>query len=98
MANVQCDKCQKYFDIKQREKKHGRGIVETYFTCPHCKAKYTAFVLNAEARRLQREIKGLTQKQFTASTEEEREHAAKDLIKSKEKLARLMEELKKQIR
>lgn len=59
MSNVHCDKCEKQFVIKPQEKKHGNGVVETFFVCPHCRARYTAFVTNAEARRRQREIKKL---------------------------------------
>lgn len=59
MANVHCDECKKYFDIKLKEKKRGNGIVETYFICPHCDKHYTAFVTDAVVRRKQREIRSI---------------------------------------
>ncbi|MBS4198601.1 hypothetical protein KHA93_02925 [Bacillus sp. FJAT-49732] len=59
MNTVSCDNCHKNFTIKPQEKKHGKGITETYFTCPHCDARYTAFVTNADIRKRQREIRQL---------------------------------------
>lgn len=56
MQEVFCDECDKDFKIKMKEKKHGVSIHESYFVCPHCKKKYTAFVTDPECRKMQREI------------------------------------------
>jgi len=40
-----------------KEKKHPKEIIESFFKCPHCHKKYTAFVTDKEARKQQREIK-----------------------------------------
>lgn len=54
-----CDQCNKDFKIKLKTKSHGINIKESYFICPHCKARYTAFVLDGECRKLQSEIRKL---------------------------------------
>jgi transposase-like protein len=51
-----CDHCGKQFAIELKEKDHGKGIIETYFVCPHCDSKYTAFVTDPGIRRVQRKI------------------------------------------
>lgn len=56
MNEVTCDNCSEDFKIKLRIKKHGVAIQESYFTCPHCKAKYIAFVTDQECRKMQRDI------------------------------------------
>lgn len=94
MKNIHCDECDKKFAIKLKEKKHGKGVTETYFVCPHCKSRYTAFVLNADARRMQREIKGLHHTSVTASSEQERAEAVVKMGETKRKLKVLMDELK----
>lgn len=60
MKTVVCDDCNKKFEIKKlKEKKHPKGVVETYFKCPHCQKKYIAFVTDQEARKTQHQIKKL---------------------------------------
>lgn len=56
---VRCDQCDKEFRIKPKTKSHGINIKETYFICPHCKARYTAYVMDKECRKLQSEIRKL---------------------------------------
>ncbi|GIN96128.1 hypothetical protein J6TS1_19980 [Siminovitchia terrae] len=80
MNVVDCDHCQKSFNIQPKEKKHGKGITETYFICPHCQHRYTAFVTNAEIRKRQREIRKLHEsvhkpaKDYTAGRINERDY------------------------
>lgn len=59
MQRVTCDQCSKTFPIQSREKKHGKGIRETFFNCPYCMKHYTAFVTDAECREMQRKIRVL---------------------------------------
>lgn len=59
MQQATCDKCSETFPIQSREKKHGKGIRETYFNCPNCMKHYTAFVTDAECREKQRQIRVL---------------------------------------
>ena len=54
---VTCDSCTKVFNVKLKEKNRSYGIIETYFTCKHCKKRYTSFVTDRDVRRWQREIK-----------------------------------------
>lgn len=97
MNNTHCDECDKDFAIKLKEKKHGKGITETYFVCPHCKARYTAFVLNADARRMQREVKGLHHTSVTSKVAKEREAALISMRDIQRDLKVLMNELKRGI-
>lgn len=57
--NVHCDNCQKEFTIAVKEKKHSKGIVETYFKCPHCSHRYSGAFTNARARKCQKQIRKL---------------------------------------
>lgn len=51
-----CDNCGKVFNVKYREKRHPKKIIETYFNCKHCKKKYFCFATDSEVRQLQEEI------------------------------------------
>lgn len=57
--NVNCDSCHKEFQIAIKEKKHGNGIVETYFTCPECNKRYSAAFTNERTRKCQKQIRKL---------------------------------------
>lgn len=60
MANtVTCDECRKEFNMKIIEKPHGKGLIETYFNCPHCKQRYNVSVTDAQARQEQKQINKL---------------------------------------
>lgn len=98
MANVHCDECKKHFDIKLKEKKRGNGIVEFYFTCPHCDKHYTAFVTDAVVRRKQREIKRMHDELNELSKTNnipEYNNVLHRMLAKKEKLKPLMDELKR---
>ena len=60
MANtVTCDECRKEFNMKIIEKPHGKGLIETYFNCPHCQQRYNVSVTDAQARQEQKQINKL---------------------------------------
>lgn len=82
---IHCDKCKHEFTPEPKERNRGVNVKETYFKCPKCRAHYTAFYTNQEARRLQRVIQDLTKKGKYA-----------ELQKVKAKLAVIMAELKLQ--
>ncbi|MCJ0932561.1 hypothetical protein MST22_15545 [Virgibacillus halodenitrificans] len=69
MKRVQCDVCSKDFTIKLKERKHGKGIKETYFKCPNCKKEYFVSILDSELRFLQREVKGLEHSKLEPANE-----------------------------
>src|SRR5699024_639728 len=56
---VECDKCGKEFNIKVKVKKLGKGIEQSYFKWPKCKAKYEVTRNNSNTRRLQKELNRL---------------------------------------
>ncbi len=66
---VICDYCEEEFEIKLKERKHPKGIIETYFNCPHCKEKYISFVTDVKARQLQAEMNKLRDKFYSIQKE-----------------------------
>lgn len=54
-----CDECGKEINVKFREKKHPKKVIETYFKCQHCKHKYICFVRDPEVIKMQQEIKSI---------------------------------------
>lgn len=109
MNIVDCDHCHKPFNIQPKEKKHGKGITETYFICPHCKHRYTSFVTNAEIRKRQREIRQLHEsvnkpaKDFAAGRISQPEYVQvigeinEKINKKKAALEPMMQELKNKV-
>lgn len=97
MNLVDCDHCHKPFNIQAKEKKHGKGITETYFTCPHCNHRYTAFVTNAEIRKRQREIRQLSDTLPTITDMKKYQVVMQKINKKKAALEPLMQELKNKV-
>ena len=97
IETVNCDKCKKDFPIKLKEKKHGQGITETYFSCPHCKEKYIAFVTDAEARKGQREMKALNLSLSKEKDPEKKNKLLNDIRQKKFKLKLHMDRLKQEV-
>ena len=54
--DVVCDSCKEAFVIKAKERKHGQGIVETYFACSHCNKEYRVSITDQRCRKLQLKI------------------------------------------
>lgn len=59
MNHVTCDECQKVFAIQSKQRRHGKDVIELYFTCPHCKAHYTGTILDNQGRKMQRDVRKL---------------------------------------
>jgi|SRR5690625_362035 len=93
MENVQCDECHGHFKVNLKQKKHGNGVIETYFTCRHCDKHYTSFVTNARARRMQRTISKLY-KSINIHDIESFQNKQREIEQEKQKLKQLMDELK----
>lgn len=100
---VTCDNCSRKFQIKMKKQNHGLEIKEHYFQCPNlkCKKRYTSFVTNQEARKLQKEIRALSAElpghAATSSPEEYRQKVDEVDAKQKE-LTGLMNRLKAEIK
>ncbi|MGG3800447.1 hypothetical protein [Metabacillus fastidiosus] len=100
-----CDECGKEFHIIPREHKHTYHIIETYFRCIHCGKRYTSFVMDKEARQLQKEIKEFSKQKRKLynpnMTEEEYKKAVDDhhakLDAMKQELKERMDKLKEQV-
>ncbi|MCY8609896.1 hypothetical protein MOD72_11985 [Bacillus haynesii] len=59
---VNCDTCGKPFIIMAQSKEHSKGIIETFFVCPHCNRHYTSAVTNHAVRKKIDELKKLRTK------------------------------------
>lgn len=62
MINVSCDNCQKLFTIESKQRRHGKDVIELYFTCPHCRAHYTGTILDEQGRKYQRDVRKLQER------------------------------------
>jgi transposase-like protein len=58
-VEINCDSCSKAFYLVIKEKKHGNGIIETYFTCPACNKRYSSAFTNERSRKCQKLIRKL---------------------------------------
>lgn len=56
-----CKSCNKKFKYKIKEKVYSKGIKEQYFSCPHCKYRYSLYWEDKKARQMQRDIEGALQ-------------------------------------
>ncbi|EKS4344835.1 transglycosylase [Clostridium sporogenes] len=74
---VYCNKCNKDFEIKAKEKKYADGIVELYFKCPYCKERYTSFFTDKNIRQKQKKVRKFYE-QYGKETDE---HKIIELLK-----------------
>ncbi len=56
---IRCDKCKESFERKIEVEKVKGDIERTFFICPNCKEKYTAFLTNEKIRNKQDMIEKL---------------------------------------
>lgn len=56
---IGCNKCKEVFESKIEVEKVKGDIERTFFICPNCKEKYTAFLTNEKIRNKQDIIKKL---------------------------------------
>lgn len=66
---AECTECNQKTDITLKERKHPRGIHETYFKCDNCHAHTTCFVTNAKVRKLHREIDVIRNKRMRSEVD-----------------------------
>ncbi|MED1742081.1 hypothetical protein P4U97_21740 [Bacillus swezeyi] len=59
MIDVHCDSCSKPFYIRLQEQSHVKGVIETFFVCPHCGKRTTVAVTNNKVRKKIEELKAL---------------------------------------
>ncbi|KMY49561.1 hypothetical protein AC625_08385 [Peribacillus loiseleuriae] len=50
MQPCRCTNCQQMFAIDLKEKDHGKGITETFFSCSFCNHRYLVTVTNRTIR------------------------------------------------
>ncbi|MCY8026386.1 Atg14 domain-containing protein [Bacillus sonorensis] len=71
MIDVHCDSCSNPFYIRLQEQSHIKGVIETFFVCPHCGKRTTAAVTNHEVRKKIDELKTLRSEIGRADSEKE---------------------------
>lgn len=92
---VRCDECNKHFTITNlKEKKHPKGIVETYFKCSACKKKYVAFVTNQQIRKLQLKLRNLRAGLSKISEQEHYNNKLREIESMQKTIEARMNELK----
>lgn len=91
---VVCDKCNKKFDIKVKTRKLPLGIVETYFTCPHCKEKYISYYTDENIREKQKKINDMQVKYRKLKNPVEIANMALEIGNFKKEIKADMEKLK----
>ena len=102
---TRCDKCGRGFKINIKEKKFSKGIVERYFSCSHCKHKYTILITDGNIRRLQGEIKSARDKRnkdvwkYTMEENEEKiKEAVQEYDRFKEKTMKEIEKREEELK
>ncbi|USK56563.1 hypothetical protein LIS82_08865 [Cytobacillus solani] len=94
--NVNCTGCQKDFDITLKEKKHGKGIIETYFVCPHCSTRFSAAFTNTRSRKIQKQIRKLWDEIRGCGNVKLAEHKKEKIDKLTEENKQIMSKLKEE--
>ena len=80
--DVVCDRCNKEFTMKLKEKLYSKGRKEIYFICPNCKKRYTSYWTTNKVSKLQGDIKKLRleKRQAALSYEIEKDYEYKRKI------------------
>ena len=94
---VNCDKCNKLFKVMPKQKKHGQGIRETYFTCPYCEEHYTSYITDREVRKWQKEAKKIRRGINRSRNEDEIKGLINKFEKVKRRTGNRMDELKDKV-
>ncbi|MER1275482.1 hypothetical protein RJD11_12075 [Bacillus velezensis] len=94
---VNCDTCNKSFDVWAQERQLGKGIVETFFVCPHCKRHYTSAVTNHEIRKKIAALKVLWEIEGPPTDKEARKRYDAKAAKLKTTIDQKMAELKRKV-
>ncbi|MGU8655191.1 hypothetical protein ACV3RG_15925 [Clostridium perfringens] len=90
---VVCNKCKESFERKIEVEKVKGDIERTFFICPNCKEKYTAFLTNEKIRNKQEIIKNLWFKFSRAKGIGEQAIISKKINKLSEEINKDMEYL-----
>lgn len=78
-----CNYCDKETAVEFEERKHPRGLRETYFRCNRCGEHYTCFVTDARVRRLHKEVKAMRGKGASAEVKQAKINRRMDELKRK---------------
>lgn len=100
MNNVTCDECQMIFSVKSEKRRHGKDVVELFFTCPNCHAHYTGVILDEQGRKMQRDVRKLQERIAKLRSEHpdgsvKEEQLTRQLGALGQKIANRMNKLKK---
>ncbi|MES1038961.1 hypothetical protein [Peribacillus simplex] len=87
--NSQCDNCKLNFVVTLQEKKHGKGIRESFFTCTHCQTKFFVFITDDYIRQHQNKLKKIYR---LKNTDEQVDDFYQDIDEIKRKIETRMTE------
>lgn len=97
MKEAICDECKKSFPISPKQKRHGNGIVETYFTCNQCHHRYSVTVTNQPIKARIRKAAKMYEDLNLANNSDEFEEMNTKLQKYKAITTEMINKLKLQI-
>ncbi|MGG1014840.1 hypothetical protein ABE169_06635 [Bacillus subtilis] len=94
---VNCDTCDKPFVVWAQERQRSKGIVETFFVCPHCKRHYTSAVTNHEIRKKIAALKVLREVEGPPANKEARKRYDAKVAKLKTTIDQKMADLERKV-
>lgn len=95
MNQVNCDKCNKLFNIDIKEKRLSGDLTKKHFKCPYCEEEYLIEYEDSEVRRLKKKIVNIRNEIQTNPGSSQA--LMKKYRKLYKKIAKYSEELKKRI-
>ncbi|MGE6718712.1 hypothetical protein ACQKGD_15230 [Peribacillus frigoritolerans] len=75
----QCDNCKLTFVVTLQEKNHGKGVIESFFTCTHCQTKFFVFIADDYIRQQQNKLKKIYKKKWTIENTYKYNHRVDEL-------------------
>ncbi|KRT88306.1 hypothetical protein AB447_207855 [Bacillus glycinifermentans] len=89
-----CDSCYNPFAATPQERAIRKGVIETFFSCPHCGHHYCAAVTNHQVRKLINELQTLRLSGPPSDKEEPAKHKDK-ILRLKADIDDKMDDLKR---
>lgn len=95
MKQINCNKCEKDFDIEVKIETIINDVKRVFFICPHCDSKYIVYYLDAQIEKQQEYIR-IIQNKISESEIGSKKHKklCKEFKKLKREIGLNMEKLK----
>jgi hypothetical protein len=85
LQQINCDECEREFELNLQTKVVERDIHLTFFICPHCRREYKSYFTNAKIRTRLKKIQEL----YSKIKLKPYQHKLQQLIERKDELVRL---------